>query len=87
MKLSGIDGYHCAQMNASYQNGARSHPYCVLDEKEWVHVFAVDAKGRILLVRQCRCAADAVCPEGQCSQTPDVASFYMGLEALTHFKI
>jgi hypothetical protein len=44
-------------------NGARINPYYVLDEKDWVHVFAVDAKDRILVVRQYRYAADAVCTE------------------------
>jgi len=44
-------------------NGARINPYYVLDEEDWVHVFAVDAKDRILVVRQYRYAADAVCTE------------------------
>ena len=44
-------------------NGSRIYPYYVIDEKEWVHVFAVDADDRILVVRQYRHAADVVCLE------------------------
>jgi ADP-ribose diphosphatase len=44
-------------------NGKRIYPYYVLDEKEWVQVFAVDANDQVLVVRQYRYAADAVCIE------------------------
>jgi ADP-ribose pyrophosphatase len=44
-------------------NGSRIYPYYVIDEKEWVHVFAVDSNDRILVVRQYRHAADVVCLE------------------------
>jgi len=35
-------------------------PYYVLEETEWVHVFARDAQDRVLLIRQYRYAADSV---------------------------
>jgi 8-oxo-dGTP pyrophosphatase MutT (NUDIX family) len=38
-------------------------PYYVLEEAEWVHIFAQDADGRILVVRQYRYAADTICTE------------------------
>jgi len=44
-------------------NGQTIAPYYVMAEKEWVHVVAVDADGRILLVRQYRHAAGMVCSE------------------------
>jgi ADP-ribose pyrophosphatase YjhB (NUDIX family) len=44
-------------------NGTQVYPYYVLEEKEWVHVFAIDTKNQILVVRQYRYAADVVCIE------------------------
>jgi 8-oxo-dGTP pyrophosphatase MutT (NUDIX family) len=38
-------------------------PYFVVHESEWVHVLAVDHAGDVLVVRQYRYAADAVCCE------------------------
>lgn len=38
-------------------------PFYVVHEPEWVHVFAVNAAGELLVVRQYRYAADAVCTE------------------------
>jgi 8-oxo-dGTP pyrophosphatase MutT (NUDIX family) len=40
-------------------NGAVLDPYYVVEEREWVHMFAQDAEGKILVVRQYRYAADA----------------------------
>lgn len=44
-------------------NGSLLRSYYVVDEKEWVHVFAVDDTNRVLTVRQYRYAANAVCIE------------------------
>lgn len=43
--------------------GTVVEPYYVIHEPEWVHVLAVNAKNEILVVRQYRYAADAVCTE------------------------
>jgi ADP-ribose pyrophosphatase len=44
-------------------NGLVLDPFYVVHEKEWVHVFAVDAKNQVLVVRQYRYAANATCLE------------------------
>jgi len=44
-------------------NGARLNPYYVLEESEWVHVFAVGSDQRVLTVTQFRYAGGAVCME------------------------
>lgn len=44
-------------------NGQVIARYYVLEEPEWVHVFAQDADGKILVVRQYRYAANVVCTE------------------------
>jgi ADP-ribose diphosphatase len=44
-------------------NGTHLYPYYVFEEKEWVHVFAIDANNQILVVQQYRYAADVVCIE------------------------
>jgi len=38
-------------------------PFYVVHEKEWVHVYAVNANSEVLIVRQYRYAADAICSE------------------------
>jgi 8-oxo-dGTP pyrophosphatase MutT (NUDIX family) len=43
--------------------GAVIDPYFVVHEPEWVHVLALDEAGAVLVVRQYRYAADAVCTE------------------------
>jgi len=44
-------------------NGTSIAPYYVLQEPDWVHVFAQAEDGRILTVKQFRYAAKAVCVE------------------------
>jgi len=44
-------------------NGTTLAPYYVLEEREWVHIFARAADGRVLTVTQYRYAGDAVCVE------------------------
>jgi 8-oxo-dGTP pyrophosphatase MutT (NUDIX family) len=44
-------------------SGQRLSPYYVLEEKDWVHVFAIAADSRVLTVKQFRYAANAVCLE------------------------
>jgi 8-oxo-dGTP pyrophosphatase MutT (NUDIX family) len=44
-------------------NGAVVEPYFVIHEPEWVHILAINAKREVLVVRQYRYAADAVCAE------------------------
>jgi ADP-ribose pyrophosphatase YjhB (NUDIX family) len=44
-------------------NGTHVDPCYVLEEKERVHIFAIDAKNQILVVQQYRYAADVVCIE------------------------
>jgi 8-oxo-dGTP pyrophosphatase MutT (NUDIX family) len=44
-------------------NGVTLNPYYVLEEKDWVHVFAVAADARVLTVKQFRYAGNAVCVE------------------------
>jgi len=44
-------------------NGERLSPYYVLEEKEWVQIFAFAADQRLLTVTQFRYAADATCME------------------------
>ena len=44
-------------------NGHVASPYYVMKEKEWVHVVAIDAEEKVLVVRQYRYAADVVCSE------------------------
>jgi|ERR1035437_7683178 ADP-ribose pyrophosphatase YjhB (NUDIX family) len=44
-------------------SGMVIEPYYVIQENEWVHVFAQDNLGRVLVVRQYRYAAETVCTE------------------------
>jgi len=44
-------------------DGKVIEPYYVLHESDWVHVFAHDAAGSVLVVRQFRYAAAALCVE------------------------
>jgi len=44
-------------------NGKIIEPYYVIEENEWVHVFAQDENGRVLVVRQYRHAAESICVE------------------------
>jgi len=44
-------------------NGSRLSPYYVLEEKDWVQVFAVAADSRVLTVKQYRYAGDTICME------------------------
>jgi 8-oxo-dGTP pyrophosphatase MutT (NUDIX family) len=44
-------------------NGRTLSPYYVLEEKDWVHVFAVAPDARVLTVRQYRYAANTTCLE------------------------
>jgi 8-oxo-dGTP pyrophosphatase MutT (NUDIX family) len=52
-------------------NGQVIAPFYVLEEREWVHVVAVDAGGLILLTRQYRYAADVVSTELPCGMADD----------------
>jgi len=44
-------------------NGKRLYPYYVLEEQDWVQIYAVAADSRVLTVRQYRYAGNAVCVE------------------------
>ena len=44
-------------------NGIVLDPFYVIHEKEWVHIFALDAKNQVLVVRQYRYAANVTCLE------------------------
>lgn len=44
-------------------NGRVVDPYYVIEDREWIHVFAEDHDGRVLIVRQYRYAADVECAE------------------------
>ena len=44
-------------------NGQVIDPYYVIEESDWVHVFAQDDNGKVLIVRQYRYAAEVVCAE------------------------
>lgn len=44
-------------------DGSIISPYYVIHERDWVHILAMDADGKILIVRQYRYAADAFCLE------------------------
>jgi 8-oxo-dGTP pyrophosphatase MutT (NUDIX family) len=44
-------------------SGRRLSPYYVLEEKEWVHVYAVASDERVLTVTQYRYAGNAICVE------------------------
>lgn len=44
-------------------NGTIVDPFYVLEDREWVHVFALGADDRVLTVTQFRYAAQAVCTE------------------------
>ena len=44
-------------------SGAVISPYYVLEERDWVHVFAEDDQGRVLIVRQYRHGANSFCTE------------------------
>ncbi|HET7545428.1 MAG TPA: NUDIX hydrolase [Polyangiaceae bacterium] len=44
-------------------SGRRLSPYYVLEEKEWVHIYAVASDSRVLTVKQYRYAGNATCVE------------------------
>ena len=44
-------------------NGQLIDPYYVIEEHDWVHVFAQDDNGKVLIVRQYRYAAEIECAE------------------------
>lgn len=44
-------------------NGPTLSPYYVIEERDWVHVIAMDDTAQIVLVRQYRYAAQAFCTE------------------------
>ena len=44
-------------------SGKRLSPYYVLEEKDWVQIYAVASDARVLTVKQFRYAGDAVCVE------------------------
>jgi 8-oxo-dGTP pyrophosphatase MutT (NUDIX family) len=44
-------------------NGQVIESYWVAHERDWVHAFALDAQGRLVVVRQYRYAAGVVCAE------------------------
>ncbi|MBI5381508.1 MAG: NUDIX hydrolase [Opitutae bacterium] len=47
-------------------NGVTITPYYVMDEKEWVHIVAVDSQGLVLVTRQYRYATNVICAELPC---------------------
>ena len=47
-------------------NGRLISPYYVMEEKEWVHIVAMNSSGEVLLTRQYRHAAKLVCCELPC---------------------
>lgn len=47
-------------------NGRVIAPYYVMEEREWVHIVALNPAGEILLTRQYRYAANLVCSELPC---------------------
>jgi 8-oxo-dGTP pyrophosphatase MutT (NUDIX family) len=47
-------------------NGQVISPFYVMEEKEWVHIVALNPSGEILLTRQYRHAANVVCSELPC---------------------
>lgn len=47
-------------------SGVTITPFYVMDEKEWVHIVAVDSQRRVLVTQQYRYAADVVCSELPC---------------------
>ncbi|MEI9948461.1 MAG: NUDIX hydrolase [Pseudomonadota bacterium] len=44
-------------------SGKRLNPYYVLEEKDWVQIFAIASDSRVLTVKQFRYAGNAVCVE------------------------
>jgi 8-oxo-dGTP pyrophosphatase MutT (NUDIX family) len=44
-------------------DGLRIEPYYVMEERDWVHVVAIDGAGDALTVRQYRHAAGVICTE------------------------
>lgn len=44
-------------------DGGVIDPYYVMHENDWVHIVALDPKGRVLIVQQYRYAADVFCLE------------------------
>lgn len=55
--------FHVTADSCELPGGAVLDPFYVIHEKEWVHVFALDDLGRLLVVRQYRYAANATCLE------------------------
>ena len=54
---------HLTADRCELPNGTILDPYYVLHERDWVHVFALDPQGQLLVVRQYRYAASATCLE------------------------
>ncbi len=44
-------------------NGLILDPYYVMEERDWVHIFAQDSQGRVLVVKQYRYAGNVECGE------------------------
>lgn len=52
-------------------NGHTVEPFYVIEEKEWVHIVAINSEGSVLLTKQYRYAADIVCTELPCGAVED----------------
>lgn len=52
-------------------NGQSIEPFYVVEEKEWVHIVAIDQNGEVLVTKQYRYAADIVCTELPCGAVED----------------
>ena len=52
-------------------NGHTLDPYYVIEERDWVHVVAIDSLGEVLVTRQYRYAANVVCTELPCGAVED----------------
>jgi ADP-ribose pyrophosphatase len=55
--------FHVTADRCEIEHGKVIEPFYVVHEKEWVHVYAVNANAEVLTVRQYRYAADAICTE------------------------
>jgi ADP-ribose pyrophosphatase len=55
--------FHVTADRCEIEPGKVIEPFYVVHEKEWVHVYAVNANAAVLTVRQYRYAADAICTE------------------------
>lgn len=55
--------FHLTADRCQLPDGPVLDPFYVVHEKEWAHVFALDSRGHLLVVRQYRYAADVICLE------------------------